>query len=125
MYRIFQGNKNAVYHFIRELIQEGEHAWFVDRDQGRFLIKWDPAVKLYIQYRAQKNPQFDTSISRKRASNLLREALLYRHSNEGKEYEDSIKREKKRVVERQFQMPLRVFHSLFGSSVELPSNQVI
>ncbi|XP_022800837.1 uncharacterized protein LOC111338602, partial [Stylophora pistillata] len=113
-----QGNKNTVYHFIRELIEEGEYAWFINKE-GRFLIKWDNAVELYIHYRAKKNPRFDTNIDRRKASNSFREALLHRYSDDAdgaKEYEESRKFSgNNKVVERQFQMPLKVFRSLFGS----------
>ena len=123
-----QGKKNTVYHFIRELIQEGKYAWFVNQE-GRFRIKWEDAVELYIQYRAKKNPGYDLKSERKKASNSFREGLLRRYCDDAdgaKEYGECQKvGEKKKVVEREFQMPSKVFHSLFGSSVELPGDQVI
>ena len=125
-----QGKKNAVYHFIRELIQEKKYAWFVN-EEGRFRIKWEDAVELYIQHRAKKNPRYDLNIDRKKVSNSFREGLLrrYYHSDDAdgaKEYEECQKvGEKNKVVEREFQMPSKVFHSLFGSSEELPTDQVI
>ena len=120
-----QGKKNRVYHFIQELIREGKYAWFVNRE-GRFRINWKGAVELYVQYRAKKDPGFDSSIDRKKASNSFREALLRRYCDDGaKEYEECQKLgEKKKVVEREFQMPSKVFHSLFGSREELPGDQV-
>ena len=121
------GNKNKVYHFIRELILEEEYAWFVNQE-GRFHINWVAAVERYIEYRAKKNPRFDTSIDRSKASNSFREALLLRcYQNDGaKEYKECRKfGENNKIVEREFQLPSKEFHSLFRSSEELPSDQVI
>ena len=121
------GNKNTVYHFIRELIQEKEYAWFVNQE-GRFRINWEAAVERYIEYRAKKNPGFDISIYRSRASNSFREALLLRCYREdgAKEYKECRKfSENNKVVEREFQLPSKVFLSLFGSSEELAGDQVI
>ena len=123
-----QGKKNTVYHFIQELIQEGKCAWFVNRE-GRFRIKWEIAVERYIEYRAKKNPKYDLRIDRRKASNSFREALLHPYcdgADGAKEYEECRKvGEKNKIVEREFQMPSKVFHSLFGSSQELPRDQVI
>ena len=123
-----QGKKIPLYHFIRELIQEGKYAWFVNQE-GRFRIKWDNAVERYIEYRAKKNPSDDLNIDRKKASNSFREGLLRRYCDDAdgaKEYEDCHKvGENKKIVEREFQMPSKVFHSLFGTSKELPGDQVI
>ena len=112
-----------MYIFIRELIQKGEHAQFVN-EEGRFLIKWDKAVELYMEYRATKNPKFKRNADRRKASNTLREALLYHYKNDGaKEFEESRRLGgKTKVIERQFQMPSGVFSSLFRSSVELSEN---
>ena len=121
------GNKNTVYHFIRELILGEEYAWFVNQE-GRFRINWEAAVERYIGYRAKKNPGFDISIDRSRASNSFREALLLRcYRDDGaKEYKECRKfSENNKVVEREFQLPSKVFHSLFGSSEELAGDQVI
>ena len=125
MFNIFcsLGKKGSVYLFIQELIQEGEYAWFVN-DKGRFLLKWDKAVELYIEYRAAKNPKFKKNTNRRRASNALRAALLHHYENDGaKEFAESRKwGGQTKVIERQFQMPSSVFQSLFGSSVQLPDN---
>ena len=114
-----------MYHLIQELIQEGKCAWFVNR-KGRFRIKWEIAVERYIEYRAKKNP---LRVDRRKASNSFREALLHRYCNVAdgaKEYvECRTVGEKNKIVEREFQMPSTVFHSLFGPSEELPSDQVI
>ena len=112
-----------MYYFIRDLIQEG-YAWFVNKE-GRFAIKWSSAVERYVDYRANKNPNYDKNIERRKASNSLRSALLNFYKKEGaKEYEDCRKFSgKNEVIERQFQMPPRVFESLFGSNVELPDNR--
>ena len=109
-----------MYLFIKELIQEGEYAWFVN-DQGRFLIKWDKAVELYIEYRATKNPKFKKVKNQRKASNALRAALVHHFENDGaKEFAESRKLGgQTKVIERQFQMPSSVFQSLFGSSVEI------
>ena len=121
------GNKNKVYNFIRELIVKEECAWFVNQE-GRFHINWVAAVERYIEYRAKKNPRFDISIDRSRASNSFREALLLRcYQDDGaKEYKECRKfSENNKVVEREFQLPSKVFLSLFGSSEELAGDQVI
>lgn len=121
------GNKNRVYNFLRQLILEEECAWFV-KQEGRILLNWEAAVERYIEYRAKKNPRFDISIDRSRASNSFREALLLRcYRDDGaKEYKDCRKfSENNKVVQREFQLPSKVFHSLFRSSEELPGDQVI
>ena len=121
------GNKNTVYHFLRQLILEEECAWFVNQE-GRILLNWEAAVERYIEYRAKKNPRFDISINRSRASNSFREALLLRRYRDdgAKEYKDCRKfSENNKVVQREFQLPSKVFHSLFRSSEELPGDQVI
>ena len=121
------GNKNRVYPFLRQLILEEECAWFVNQE-GRIRLNWEAAVERYIEYRAKKNPGFDISIDRSRASNSFREALLLRcYRDDGaKEYKDCRKfSEKNKVVQREFQLPSKVFHSLFRSSEELPGDQVI
>ena len=121
------GNKNTVYHFLRELILEEKYAWFVNQE-GRFRINWEAAVERYIEYRAKKSPRFDTSIDRSRASNSFREALLLRcYQDDGaKEYRECRKfSENNKVVQREFQLPSKVFHLLFRSSEELPGDQVI
>ena len=120
----YLGKKDSVYLFIRELIQEGKYAWFVT-EEGRFLIKWDKAVELYMEYRATKNPKFKKNTNRRKASNALRAALLHHYEKDGaKEFAESRKLGgKTKVIERQFQMPSSVFQSLFGSSVELPDNR--
>ena len=112
-----------MYIFIQELIQKGEHARFVN-DEGRFLIKWDKAVELYMEYRATKNPKFKRNANRRKASNALRAALLHHYKKDGaKEFAESRKLGgNTKVIERQFQMPSRVFQSLFRSSVEHSEN---
>ena len=65
----------------------------------------------------KKNPQFKCKkYNRRTASNGLRSALLNFYKKEGaKEYKESKQvNAKDEVVERQFQMPPRVFASLFG-----------
>ena len=67
------------------------------------------------------------SIDQRRASNSFREALLRLHPDDGaKAYKECRKfSENDKVVEIEFQMASKVFHSLFGSSEELPGDQVI
>lgn len=114
----FSGNEdgNGVYGFIRDLIVEGKDARFVNKE-GRYVINWSRALDCYTKYKSKKNPQFkNKKICRRKASNGLRAALLNFYKKEGaKEYKESKKvNDKDEVVERQFQMPPRVFESLFG-----------
>ena len=100
---------------------EGRDARFVDR-KGRYVINWSRALTCYHDYKSKRNPQYKSkNINRRKASNGLRAALLNFYKTEGaKEYKDRKKvNEKGEVVERQFQMPPRVFESLFGSNVQL------
>ena len=100
---------------------EGKDARFVDK-KGRYVINWSRALECYHDYKSKRNPQYNSkNIDRRKASNGLRGALLNSYKNEGaKEYKDCKKvNEKDEVVERQFQMPPRVFESLFGSDVQL------
>ena len=100
---------------------EGKDARFVDK-KGRYVINWSRALKCYHDYKSKRNPQYKSkNINRRKASNGLRAALLNFYKKEGaKEYKDCKKvNGKDEVVERQFQMPPRVFESLFGSNVQL------
>lgn len=100
---------------------EGRDAKFVD-NKGRYVINWSRALKCYNDYKSKRNPQYKSkNISRRKASNGLRAALLNFYKKEGaKEYDDGKRVNKNNeVVERQFQMPPRVFESLFGSNVQL------
>ena len=60
--------------------------------------------------------------NRRKAGNALRAALVHHYKKDGaKEFVESRKLGgQTKVTERQFQMPSRVFKSLFGSSVEIP-----
>ncbi|XP_078354175.1 uncharacterized protein LOC144638793 isoform X1 [Oculina patagonica] len=112
---------NGVYSFIRDLIVEGRDARFVNK-KGRYVINWSSALKCYTDYKSRRNPQFKgKNINRRKASNGLRAALLNFYKKEGaKEYKDCKKvNDKDEVIERQFQMPPRVFESMFGSVVQL------
>ena len=104
-----------MYDFIRELIVKRE-AWLVG-DKGRFRINWSTAPMLY---HTDFKSRTDTIDSRK-ASNNLRSALLNSHGKDGaKEYIECQKKNAKgKIIERQFQMPPRIFESLFGSDILL------
>ena len=100
---------------------EGRDARFVDK-KGRYVINWSRALECYHDYKSKRNPQYNSkNIDRRKASNGLRGALLNSYKKEGaKEYKDCKKvNEKDEVVERQFQMPPRVFESLFGPNAQL------
>ena len=103
---------------------KGGDARFVD-NKGRYAINWSRALKCYHDYKSKRNPQYNSkNITRRKASNGLRAALLNSYKKEGaKEYKDCKKvNENDEVVERQFQMPHRVFESLFGSDVQLSND---
>ena len=103
---------------------EGRYAKFVN-NKGRYLINWPRALECYVSYKSKRNPQYKgKNINRRKASNGLRAGLLNFYKKEGAtEYRDCRKLNKKdEVVERQFQMPSRVFESLFGSDVQLPDD---
>lgn len=112
-------DSNGVYGLIRDLLVEGKDARFVNR-RGRYVLNWSRALDCYADYKARKNPHFKSkNLTRRKASNGLRSALLNFYKKEGaKEYKESKKvNDKDEVVERQFQMPSRVFESLFGNTV--------
>ena len=118
---------NGVYGLIRDLLVEGKDARFVNR-RGRYVLNWSRALDCYADYKARKNPHFKSkNLTRRKASNGLRSALLNFYKNEGaKEYKESKKvNDKDEVVERQFQMPPRVFESLFGNTVPSPGESGI
>ena len=100
---------------------EGKDAWFVNK-KGRYVINWSRALTCYADYKSRKNPKFRSQkIDRRKESNGLRAALLNFYKDDGaKEYKDCRKvNDKCEVIERQFQMPPRVFKSLFGSEIQL------
>ena len=116
-----------MFHFIREMIQEGKCAWFVDRN-GRYRVKWEDIVTRHIKYRKKKKGGITLNITWKQASNNLRESLLRRYCKDGaKEYEERQTLGKKRKIdEREFQMPPEVFRKLFvPSEIQLPDEEVI
>ena len=122
-----QGNEDTVYHFVREMIREKKCAWFVDKN-GRYRVKWKDIVERHIKYRKKKKGGNTLNIIWKKASNNLRESLLRRYCNDGaKEYEERQTLGKKRkIVEREFQMPHEVFRKLFvPSEIQLPGDEVI
>ncbi|XP_015780500.1 PREDICTED: uncharacterized protein LOC107358408 [Acropora digitifera] len=104
-----------VYGIIQDMIKKGR-AKFVN-DSGRYWVDWDRALEFYEAYRRKKNPYIN--LSRRQLSNDLRSALLSSsYKKDGaKEYHESKKRNNDdEVVERQFQMPHKVFKSLFGNA---------
>ena len=110
-----------MYGFIGDLIREGKDAKFVNK-KGRYVLNWSRTLERYAIYKSKKNPQFKSkNINRRKASNGLRAALLNIYKKDGaKEYKESKKiNDKDEVIERQFQMPPKVFQSLFGSKLEL------
>ena len=101
---------------------EGRDARFVAGKKGRYVINWSRALKCYHDYKSKRNPQYKSkNISRRKASNGLRAALLNFYKKEGaKEYNDGKRvNENNEVVERQFQMPTKLFKLLFGSDAQL------
>ena len=109
----------GVYGFMRDLILEGKVAKWVN-NSGGYVLDWPRAVDRYADYEAKKNPLFKrTNQRRGKASKRLRKALLNVHKKDGAtEYMESKKvNEKGQVVERQFQMPPKVFQSLFRLSL--------
>ena len=103
------------------MIREGKDAKFLKK-KGRYVLNWSSALKRYAIYKSNKNPLFKSKkINRKKASNSLRAAMLNIYKKDGaKEYKKKRKfNDKGEVIKRQFQMPSKVFQSLFGSKVEL------
>ena len=111
------GSGRSVYHFIRDLIQKGKDARFVNKE-GRYVLNWSRTLERYASYRPKSKK------SRREASNGLRTALLNNYKKDrAMEYLGSRKiNDKGEVIERQFQMPHKVFESLIGSKVELPGD---
>lgn len=113
----------GVYGIIRDLIIKEGSAKFVN-NSGRYVVNWDRALEYYEAYRRKKDPDFNGS--RRRLSNDLRSALLSSsYKKDGaKEYRESRKRSNDdEVVERQFQMPHKVFKSLFGNTESSDSSE--
>ena len=118
MYLVERTDGYGVYKFTRDLIVEGKDAKLVNR-KGRYVIwNWPRASDRYADYKAKKNPhRTRKNLTRLRASNDLMSALLNFYKKEGaREYKESKEcNEKGEVVKREFQMPPRVFESLFGN----------
>ena len=108
---------NGIYDFIRDLIMEaGNDAEFVGK-RGRYRLNWPRALDRYADYKAKKNPHFKrTNQSRRKASNSLRSALLYKKEGAWEYMESKKVNEKDQVVERQFQMPSTVYEALFSDA---------
>ena len=112
----------GVYCFVRDLIAEGKDAWFVnDKEPGSFAINW---LRAPMRYHADFKSRND-NISSRKAGNTLRSALLNFYEKEGaKEYKECKKlNDKGKIIERQFQMPPRIFELLFGSVADDGSEQ--
>ena len=100
---------------------EGKDAKFVSKrgKRGHYILNWPRAVDRYAHYQAKKKPRFKrTNQTWRTASNNLRSALLNSYKKEGAQEFMECKKvnEKGQVVERQFQMPPRVFEALFSDA---------
>ncbi|XP_022784461.1 uncharacterized protein LOC111325029 [Stylophora pistillata] len=107
----------GVYGFVKDLILEGEHAKFVD-DNGRYWINWLTAPRLYHKFRAKNYPKLSSECNQKAARKTLSAALIDSFKSQGAVEYDEYKKvniKNGQVLERQFQMPPRIFESLFGS----------
>ena len=124
MYFVGRARGYEVYGIIRDLIEEGKDAEFVDKS-GCYLVNWDRAIECYKDYKRKKDPNFNSrDHSRSKLSNKLRTALLSNsHKKDGaKEYRESRKRNNDdEVVKRKFQMPHKVFEFFYGNA-ELSDN---
>ena len=112
----FAGSANGVHGIIYKMIVEGNGAKFVDKANRRYVVNWSAALDRYIEFREKKNPYFKKkNLTRRQISNRLRSALLNSYKKEGaQEYMDSREpNDNHEIVEREFQMPSRVFESLF------------
>ncbi|XP_015770042.1 PREDICTED: uncharacterized protein LOC107348498 isoform X3 [Acropora digitifera] len=121
-------NGYGVYGFIRDLIMEGKDAKFVRKrgKRGHYVLNWPRAVDRYAHYQAKKTPRFKrTNQTWRTASNNLRSALLNSYKKEGAQEFMECKKvnEKDQVVERQFQMPPRVFEALFSDAKLSDNNE--
>ena len=114
MYFVESADGYGVYGFIRDVIVEGEDANFFDRS-GCYVPNWSTALDRYTDYKAKKHRQLERkNLTKGQTINSLRSALLSFYKKEGaQEYHESRKvNVEGQVVERQFQMPSRVFKSL-------------
>ena len=100
-----------MYDFIWQLIIGGRYARLLD-DKGRYSLVWQVAVEQY--YERQKSQGSQKPFNRKDASNKLRAALLNFYAKDGaKEYMEGQRlNDRREVIERQFQMPPRIFNEL-------------
>lgn len=109
----------GVYRIIQDLIEEGKDAKFVDKS-GCYLVNWERALECYADYKRKKNPDLNSGgQSRQTLSNGLRSALLSKsYLKDGAiEYRNLRKcNDDNKVVQRQFQMPHKMFRSLFGNA---------
>ena len=122
MFFVGHARRYEVYGIIRDLIEEGKDAEFVDKS-GCYLVNWDRAIECYADYKRKKDPNFK-DYSRPKLSNKLRSALLSdSHRKDGaKEYFESRKRNNDdEIVMRKFQMPRKVFKFFYGNA-ELSDN---
>ena len=104
-----------MYDFIWQLIIGGRYAHLLD-DEGRYSLVWQVAVEQY--YERQKSQGSQKPFNRKDASNKLRGALLNFYAKDGaKEYKEARRlNDRNEVIERQFQMPPRIFNKLTSTN---------
>ena len=125
MYFVGCARDYGVYGIILDLIKE-DSAKFVN-NSGRYVVNWDRALEYYEAYRRKKDPDFTiTDHSRRKLSNSLRSSLLSSSyvKDGAKEYCESRKlNNDDEVVERQFQMPHKVFKSLFENAEPSDSSE--
>ena len=104
--------RGGVYGFVWERIIDGEYACLLD-DTGRYSLVWQPVVEQYYEHQKSQRSQ-QKPFNRKDASNKLRGALLTYYAKDGaKEYMQARRlNDRSEVIERQFQMPPRIFIEL-------------
>ena len=125
MYFVGYTRGYGVYGIMRDLIMEGKDAELVGTS-GCYRVNWDRALERYADYKRKKNRDPDSKDqSRRKLSNCLRSALLTKSYKEdgAKEYSTLIgkRNDDGEIVERQFQMPRKVFKFFFGNA-ELSDN---
>ena len=103
---------DGVYDFIWQLIIGKKYARLLD-DEGRYSLDWLAAVEQYYERKKSQRSQ-QKPFNRKDASNKLRGALLNFYAKDGaKEYMQARRlNDRSEVIQRQFQMPPRIFIEL-------------
>ena len=110
--------RGGVYGFVWELIDDGEYAHLLD-NTGHYSLDWQAAVEQYYEHQKSQRSQ-QKPFNRKDASNKLRGALLNFYAKDGaKEYKEARRlNDRNEVIERQFQMPKRIFKELRSGNME-------